>query len=89
VSDVANSEIDSNRKELKDLTSLGVLSPDAAQSPSGWPVGRVFLIVSNEFAVLLRKRAGSAVKYKRHYTYQEHPTETRTSIFEVLPTVLS
>ena len=72
VSDVANATNDSNRKEKKDLTSLGVYDANTDRS------NRVFLVVSVEFARLLRR--------KQHvdFRYLEHVVVGDTGIFEIL-----
>jgi hypothetical protein len=78
ISDVA-SEKDGNGKEKKDLESLGVLTKGSNTTPAGWPSGRLFLVVSEEFAVWLCRRRAKPV----HYHYQEVKREGATRIFEV------
>ncbi len=80
VSDVA-SEKDGNGKEKKDLESLGVLpkSPSRREPSRGWPSGRLFLVVSEEFAVRLRRRHAKPVQYH----YEEVKPVGATRIFEV------
>lgn len=80
VSDVA-SERDSNGKEKKDLESLGVLpkGPSPRDTCEEWLPGRLFLVVSEEFAVWLRRRRARLV----HYHYEEVKPAGTTRIFEV------
>ncbi len=78
VSDVA-SEKDGNGKEKKDLESLGVLTRGSNKTPAGWPSGRLFLVVSEEFAVWIRR---TPVKPVQHH-YLEVKPEGATRIFEV------
>ncbi|PLS82911.1 MAG: hypothetical protein CYG60_23295 [Actinobacteria bacterium] len=80
VSDVA-SEKDGNGKEKKDLESLGVLAKgsDEHQPSSGWPSGRLFLVVSEEFSVWIRRTPTKPVQHR----YREIKRERATRIFEV------
>ena len=89
VSDVVNKLVDSNRKEKKDLTSLGVLPRADAPVAHQWPKARVFLIVSKEFADILKKRGTGFSKQKPSYFYQPCFKNEQTSIFEVLPALSS
>ena len=81
VSDVAGKQ-DTNRKEQKDLTSLGVLQPSSSLGDAVWPSGRLFLVVSAEFAEHLR---GSRLRNGRTYAYTELKQDGATRIFEVEP----
>lgn len=85
VSDVATSKADSNQKAAKDLKSLGIWK-DTPDIPAVWSAGRLFLIVSSEFAKQLRKRGTGFSKQKRFHVYNEHPVNSYTSVFEILPT---
>lgn len=80
VSDVASSE-DGNRKEERDLRSLGLLrdgrGPERCDVP--WPEARVFLVVSAEFFERLRGRRW------RHLTYRGNAIGEGTVVTEVLP----
>ncbi len=80
VSDVA-SEKDGNGKEKKDLQSLGVLTKGSAQHQpeDGWPSGRLFLVVSEEFSVWIRRTPTKPVRHR----YLEVKPEGATRIFEV------
>lgn len=81
VCDVTSAK-DGNRKELKDLCSLGVLDPDGADV-SCWPTARVFLVVSPEFAVRMRKSNRHGLK-RGVFHYREHVTPVGdTRVFEV------
>jgi hypothetical protein len=85
VSDVT-SERDGNRKEEKDLTSLGVLpARRPREGLSGrWPSGRLFLAVSEEFARRLQKPTRSWLKGKHpHCYYLEVKLWGSTRVFEV------
>jgi hypothetical protein len=64
VSDVASTS-DGNRKEERDLRSLGVLreGKGAERFELPWPKARVFLVVSTEFAGRLRTRRWQAFHY--------------------------
>lgn len=81
VSDVAGAK-DSNRKEIKDLCSLGCLSADGTDV-SQWPKGRSFLVVSSEFATRLRggKRHGLGRGAFHYFEFAIEGCDTR--IFEI------
>jgi hypothetical protein len=84
VSDIVSSK-DGNRKEENDLMSLGLWQKDrSAISDIAWPMGRFFLVVSQDFAPRLRKPSKS--RYRAHLRYSE-TTVGRTSIFEITPRV--
>jgi hypothetical protein len=84
VSDVVGTG-DSNRKEEKDLMSLGVLKADTNQEEIDTRLnGRLFLVTSAEFADRLRKRGYPSKS--PHYHYAEVKADGLTRIFEVLPT---
>lgn len=89
VSDVANSEKDGNRKEFKDLKSLGIRLANLPDDPSSTNpfVNRLFMVVSAEFGVRFRKRESYYAKNQPHFLYREHPVSDTTCIFEVLPPV--
>jgi len=72
VSDVASGR-DGNRKEQKDLRSLGILEATA------WPQGRMFLVVSAEFAEGLQSRVKAPCGYDRVHT------EGTTVVLEAKP----
>ncbi len=78
VSDVASSTRDGNRKESRDLGSLGVAS--------GWSGTRhrVFLAVSQEFADMLERKSKHRSRASWTWTYVRHRYAT-TSIMEVVP----
>lgn len=77
VSDVASSS-DGNRKEERDLRSLGVLGDGsgAKRFDLAWPADRVFLVVSTEFAAKLKSRRWP------HLTYNEVFRGTGTVVAE-------
>lgn len=81
VSDIANRTADSNNKLKKELTSLGIT--DAATT--GWPTGRLFVVVSSEFATLIRKRGSSINAARRHFVLDMCYEHERTCIFEARP----
>jgi hypothetical protein len=81
VSDVA-SEKDGNRKEEKDLRHLGILETASTDS---WPNGRLFLVVSEEFATKLRRKTKLGIHQISPYYYVEMSNSTSTCIFEVYP----
>jgi hypothetical protein len=80
VSDVVSSE-DGNRKEEKDLRSLGLLrdgrGPERCVVP--WPEARVFLVVSAEFFERLRGRRWP------HLTYRGNAVGAGTVVAEIQP----
>lgn len=80
VSDVAGA-VDGNRKEEKDLRSLGLLREGrgAARCDVVWPAARVFLVVSVEFYARLRTRRWP------HLVYQGTAVGRGTVIAEVRP----
>ena len=81
VSDVAASK-DGNRKETKDLVSLGVIGPDKQQLP--WPDGRLFLVVSAEFWAYLKSPKRRVHKQRCFRYVQRDGEETSTRIIEVV-----
>ena len=81
VSDIANRTADSNNKLKKELTSLGIT--DAAAT--GWPVGRLFVVVSSEFATLIQKRGSGVNAARRHFVLDMCYEHERTCIFEAKP----
>lgn len=83
VSDVAG-EKDGNRKESRDLISLGVLTgtKENPQLASSWPCSRLFMVVSREFAMGLLKRQPKW-KVQGHCHYLEHRASDSTAIIEV------
>ena len=83
ISDVASSR-DSNRKERKDLVSLGVLGTGRAVEEFNlqWPQERLFLVVSEEFSVRLRRRSKSTPLL---YRYTDPFKSGSTWIFEIKP----
>ncbi len=87
VSDVV-SEADGNRKERRDRESLGVpdLPADQSGSATVWPAGRVFLVVSETFAKVLRPKC--VPKKGRPYRYVEVKADGPTRVFEVVPAVV-
>jgi hypothetical protein len=84
VSDVA-SEKDGNRKEERDLMSLGVLLPGRGEErlKVQWPVDRLFLVVSTEFARGVMKRKPLWIRMN-HVLYQKHDAGAETQVLEVL-----
>jgi hypothetical protein len=80
ISDVA-SDKDGNRKEKKDLISLGVTPPDGADVAE-WPSGRHFLVVSSEFAKRLRSSSRRGPR-PGLFHYVEVKPDGQTKIFEV------
>ncbi len=87
VSDVA-SEADGNRKEEKDLISLGVRRKGAGEigQPAGWPSGRLFLVVSEEFGRRLsRTKHGWSAGYPPAHQYTQVKASGPTRIFEITP----
>lgn len=85
VSDVSG-EKDGNQKEKKDLISLGVLKEGKGKEmyPDGWPEGRLFLVVSEEFAERLRKPNRGWLKGPSPYCHYTDPAlQGTTRIFEV------
>jgi hypothetical protein len=80
VSDVASAS-DGNRKEERDLRSLGLLREGrgAERYDVRWPDTRVFLVVSSEFAGRLRGRRWP------HLVYREVFAGAGTVVVEVLP----
>jgi hypothetical protein len=80
VADVA-SKNDGNKKEMKDLLSLGIpVSHDS--SAFGWPTGRCFLVVSSEFSVRLRRHTRHGLRFGVLH-YVEVKADGPTRIFEV------
>jgi hypothetical protein len=86
VSDVTGQQ-DSNKKEERDLVSLGVLHPGKGKSDerfvTSWPAARLFLVVSQEFSHLLLKPGRRW--YRRHHSYQSVFCTQNTNILEITP----
>jgi hypothetical protein len=85
ISDVSGAK-DGNNKEKKDLISLGVLRQGKGKEvfPNEWPKGRLFLVVSEEFASRLRKPGRAWLKgTPPHCHYNELTAHGKTRIFEV------
>lgn len=83
ISDVSGAR-DGNNKEKKDLISLGVLRGHGGRFPNEWPNGRLFLVVSEEFAGRLRKPSRAWLKgTPPHCRYNELAALGTTRIFEV------
>jgi hypothetical protein len=85
ISDVSGAR-DGNNKEKKDLISLGVLREGKGDEmfPNEWPKGRLFLVVSDEFAGRLRKPGRAWLKgTPPHCRYNELAAQGTTGIFEV------
>ena len=85
VSDVAASK-DGNKKEIKDLVSLGVLHSTDGELTSSktWPEGRLFLVVSKEFAEYLMRTTRLILK-QGWFHYQDISGQgTSTRIIEVM-----
>jgi hypothetical protein len=85
ISDVAGKR-DGNRKEEKDLARLGVLPAVDINERfgEGWPPGRLFLVVSAEFARRLREPRRSWLSGDPpHCHYVEVKAEGPTRVFEV------
>jgi hypothetical protein len=90
VSDVGCDD-DGNRKEEKDLISLGFLikgKGKAKFSIKNWPLGRRFLVVSPQWVDRLNKPSRAWLKKNvnqpAHLRYQKMPFSGKTGIFEVL-----
>lgn len=86
VSDVASEE-DGNQKERRDLISLGVLrdARGPARFDVTWPAGRLFLVVSQEFATRLERPTRAWLKGNPPYcSYQPRLNVGGTRIVEVL-----
>ena len=84
-SDVSGA-VDGNNKERKDLISLGVLREGKGTEmfPDRWEEGRLFLVVSEEFAERLRKPGRAWLKgVLPHCRYNEPVAWGTTRIFEV------
>lgn len=85
VSDVSG-EKDGNQKEKKDLISLGVLSVGRGDEiyPDRWPDGRLFLVVSEEFAERLSRPTRAWLKGEPpHCHYTDPAAQGTTRIFRV------
>ncbi len=85
ISDVSGAT-DGNQKEKKDLISLGVLSNNkGAEMFSGdWPEGKLFLVVSEEFAELLSRPSRAWLTgHPPHCHYSDPVARGTTRIFEV------
>ncbi len=86
VSDVV-SGTDGNDKELKDLTSLGVLSVvnRSVQPASECPDADLYLVVSAEFAPRLGARGKSSWRTSGWFNYEEAGVQHDTHIIRVRP----
>lgn len=86
VSDVASSATDGNRKELKDLVSLGLIVEAGGmwQLADPLPSGRQFLAVSPEFATRLCRPTRHLLKTEQ-LRYTRIDTPRRTALLEVHP----
>jgi hypothetical protein len=87
VSDVTGRQ-DSNRKEERDLISLGVLHRGRGMGDerfvASWPAARLFLVVSQEFSHVLLKPGKRW--YRRCFVYHSVFCNGHTNILEMLPT---
>jgi len=82
ISDVSGRK-DSNRKEVRDLVSLGVLAEERGLKPAAmWPNGRLFLVVAESFANRILSQQPNG-KWKRHFHYWAQRTSTTTTVVEV------
>ncbi len=83
VSDVVG-RTDGNRKEARDLTSLGVprFAGSDTRQAGIWPVDRLFLVVSEAFANGLRPKSRPGPR--RTYVYAEVKDDGPTRILEVM-----
>ncbi len=78
MSDIVSDQ-DGNGKEKKDLTSLGIWQKETGwKANDTWPAGRMFLVVSREFAQRLRKANSHG-----HYFEMVVPKIEQTCIFEI------
>jgi hypothetical protein len=85
VSDIASDQ-DTNRKEEKDLRSLGALTRDSGtvRYQSDWGNQRLFLVVSKEFSGrLLRPKHGIASLGPRPFSYVPVSKTAGTTILEL------
>lgn len=80
VSDVASKK-DGNRKELKDLVSLGVCTFGGGKVRK-WPRGRCFLVVSSEWAERMARTDRHGLR-RGHFHYLAVNGSGPTRIFEV------
>ena len=87
VSDVSSTN-DGNRKEFKDLRSLGVrlVNMDDYPPEQNPYINRLFMVVSEEFGERFRNRIKRKYysKNQPYFRYQEHEVDGQTCIFEVL-----
>lgn len=86
VSDVASDQ-DGNRKEEKDLQSLGVLKPvpGGKEYKFDWLPDRLFLVVSTEFGSrLLRPKHGVSRGLPRPIRYEPVVRTEHTTVIEIL-----
>ncbi len=87
VSDVTG-EHDGNRKEEKDLISLGILRPGKGKGKNEerfvgrWPSARLFLVVSSEFSPYLFR---TNRWLRRYHSYQSVFRTPGTDILEIVP----
>ena len=91
ISDVASNK-DGNFKEGKDLVRLGLLCPVVGKRGTfehdgiQWPIERLFLVVSEEFAEYLFRTERSWRKHPEpHIRYEDRSQRGPTRILEVLP----
>ena len=84
VSDVVSPK-DKNRKEIKDLINLGVLSgkQNAPSLSDHWPEGRLFLVVSSEFEEGLLSRKPKWIG-EGHCQYKSFHISESTRVLEIL-----
>jgi hypothetical protein len=93
ISDVASSK-DGNRKEEKDLRSLGVLEEGKGEEKfrvRDWPSSRLFLVVSYEWKMRLRNNRRKWVQNRTvddkrilpHLVFTPILWESKTGIFEI------
>jgi hypothetical protein len=93
ISDVASFK-DGNRKEEKDLRSLGVLEEGKGEEKfrvRDWPSSRLFLVVSSEWKKRLPNKRRKWVQTRKvngrrilpHLVFTPIPWESQTGIFEI------
>ncbi len=85
VSDVANSNNDSNQKEFKDLKSLGIRLANIKDYPKNQSpfVNRLFMVVSTEFGERIQKRSAYYTKNQPYFRYNDPIQHGNTYIFEI------
>lgn len=93
ISDVASLK-DGNRKEEKELRSLGVLEEGKGEEKfrvRDWPSSRLFLVVSHEWKTRLQKKSRKWVQNRKvsgqkilpHLVLTPIPWQSQTGIFEI------